>query len=75
MISRIYNRLNLNTVPRVFPMVSSMISVQWRDGSFWKSADTLSNDYTIQTVPEFSDDFEYYHFHGHYQINIEMSTN
>merc|ERR1719490_496272 len=22
---------------RVFPMVSSMISVQWRDGSFWKS--------------------------------------
>merc|ERR1719237_928092 len=49
---------------RVFPMVSSMISVQWRDGSFWKSADTLSNDYTIQTVPEFSDDFVYYHFHG-----------
>merc|ERR1712055_1193728 len=49
---------------RVFPMVSSMISVQWRDGSFWKSTDTLSNDYTIQTVPEFSDDFEYYHFHG-----------
>merc|ERR1712165_151264 len=49
---------------RVFPMVSSMISVQWRDGSFWKSPDTLSNDYTIQTVPEFSDDFEYYHFHG-----------
>jgi len=49
---------------RVFPMVSSMISVQWRDGSFWKSPDTLSNDYTIQTVPVFSDDFEYYHFHG-----------
>jgi len=49
---------------RVFPMVSSMISVQWRDGSFWKSPDTLSNDYTVQTVPEFSDDFEYYHFHG-----------
>jgi len=49
---------------RVFPMVSSMISVQWRDGSFWKSTDTISNDYTIQTIPEFSDDFEYYHFHG-----------
>merc|ERR1712002_750564 len=49
---------------RVFPMVSSMISVQWRDGSFWKAPDTLSNDYTIQTVPQFSDDFEYYHFHG-----------
>jgi len=49
---------------RVFPMVSSMISVQWRDGSFWKSPDTLSNDYTVQTVPVFSDDFEYYHFHG-----------
>merc|ERR1711936_701528 len=49
---------------RVFPMVSSMISVQWRDGSFWKSTDTMSNDYTIQTIPEFSDDFEYYHFHG-----------
>merc|ERR1719462_973 len=49
---------------RVFPMVSSMISVQWRDGSFWKAPDTMSNDYTIQTVPEFSDDFEYYHFHG-----------
>merc|ERR1719436_932594 len=49
---------------RVFPMVSSMISVQWRDGSFWKSPDTMTNDYTIQTVPEFSDDFEYYHFHG-----------
>jgi len=49
---------------RVFPMVSSMISVQWRDGSFWKSPDTLTNDYTVQTVPVFSDDFEYYHFHG-----------
>jgi len=49
---------------RVFPMVSSMISVQWRDGSFWKAPDTMSNDYTIQTVPQFSDDFEYYHFHG-----------
>merc|ERR1712130_619861 len=24
----------------------------------------MTNDYTIQTVPEFSDDFEYYHFHG-----------
>jgi len=49
---------------RVFPMVSSMISVQWREGSFWKSPDTMTNDYTIQTVPEFSNDFEYYHFHG-----------
>merc|ERR1719234_1609472 len=49
---------------RVFPMVSSMISVQWRDDSFWKSPDTLTNDYTVQTVPVFSDDFEYYHFHG-----------
>merc|ERR1711971_1380744 len=49
---------------RVFPVVSSMISVQWRDGSFWKSPDTLTNDYTVQTVPVFSDDFEYYHFHG-----------
>merc|ERR1712107_512474 len=49
---------------RVFPMVSSMISVQWRDGSFWKAPDTMSNDYTIQTVPEFADNFEYYHFHG-----------
>merc|ERR1712192_200885 len=49
---------------RAFPMVSSMISVQWRDGSFWKSPDTLTNDYTVQTVPVFSDDFEYYHFHG-----------
>merc|ERR1712079_290990 len=49
---------------RVFPMVSSMISVQWRDGSFWKAPDTMSNDYTIKTVPEFADNFEYYHFHG-----------
>merc|ERR1711994_129895 len=49
---------------RVFPMVSSMISVQWRDGSFWKAPDTMSNDYTIQTIPEFADSFEYYHFHG-----------
>ena len=52
-------------------MVSSMISVQWRDGSFWKSPDTLSNDYTVQTVPEFSDDFEYYHFHGHYHHQLD----
>merc|ERR1712107_618897 len=49
---------------RVFPMVSSRISVQWRDGSFWKAPDIMSNDYTIQTVPEFADNFEYYHFHG-----------
>ena len=58
---------NIHLILRVFPMVSSMISVQWRDGSFWKAPDTMSNDYTIQTVPEFADNFEYYHFHGHYR--------
>ena len=59
---------NIHLILRVFPMVSSMISVQWRDGSFWKAPDTMSNDYTIQTVPEFADNFEYYHFHGHYRL-------
>ena len=26
----------------------------------------MSNNYTIQTVPEFADNFEYHHIHGQY---------
>ena len=51
---------------RVFPIVSSMISVHWHDGSFWTTPDTMSNNYTIQIVPEFADNFEYHHIHGQY---------
>jgi len=49
---------------RVFPIVSSMISVHWHDGSFWTTLDTMSNNYTVQTVPQFADTFEYHHIHG-----------
>lgn len=47
-------------------MVSSLISVQWRDDQFWKSATApgVDNDYTIPATVEFDDAFEYAHFHG-----------
>lgn len=52
------------TLHRVFPLVSSLISVQWHDGVFWNSADTSNNDYSVPKELKFSDNFEYFHFHG-----------
>jgi len=49
---------------RVLPMVSSLISVQWHDDQFWKNDDYTTNDHSIAAVLEFSDTFEYAHFHG-----------
>ena len=49
-------------------MVSSLISPQYNDGSFWKSPISSSaveaNVYDTKTVHIFADDFEYAHFHG-----------
>ena len=49
-------------------MVSSLISPQYHDGSFWMSPISSSaveaNVYDTKTVPMFADDFEYAHFHG-----------
>ena len=52
--------------PRVLPMVSSLISPQWREGHFWKSAiqPGVDNDYSAPAELEFADNFEYAHFHG-----------
>ena len=52
------------TLPRVFPMVSSLISVQWHDGVFWNSTDPSNNDYSVPKELKFSENFEYLHFHG-----------
>merc|ERR1711970_1399586 len=53
---------------RAFPMVSSLISPQYHDGSFWKSEESAApgeaNVYDTAVVPVFADDFEYAHFHG-----------
>jgi len=53
---------------RVFPMVSSLISPQYHDSSFWKSSASAApgsaNIYDIQVSPVFDDNFEYAHFHG-----------
>merc|ERR1712215_239064 len=53
---------------RVFPMVSSLISPQYHDSSFWKSSTSSApgnaNIYDIKVSPVFDDDFEYAHFHG-----------
>jgi len=51
---------------RAIPMVSSLISVQYNDGKFYAAAgpDTTTNDYSVETVPVFADNFEYFHFHG-----------
>merc|ERR1719369_1224895 len=53
---------------RAFPMVSSLISPQYHDGSFWKfdesAAPGEANVHDIAVVPVFDDDFEYAHFHG-----------
>jgi len=51
---------------RVLPMVSSLISPQWREGHFWKSAimPGVDNDYSAPAELEFADNFEYAHFHG-----------
>ena len=47
-------------------MVSSLISPQWREGHFWKSAimPGVDNDYSAPAELEFADNFEYAHFHG-----------
>merc|ERR1719192_1609254 len=53
---------------KVFPMVSSLVSAQYRDGQFWKSTTSEApgepNVYDTAVVPEFADDFVYMHFHG-----------
>jgi len=53
---------------KVFPMVSSLVSAQYRDGQFWKSTTSAAagepNVYDTAVVPEFADDFVYMHFHG-----------
>jgi len=53
---------------RAFPMVSSLISPQYHDGSFWmfeeSAAPGEANEHDIAVVPVFDDDFEYAHFHG-----------
>lgn len=53
---------------RAFPMVSSLISPQYHDSSFWKSTVSAAagdaNVYDTAVVPVFDDDFEYAHFHG-----------
>jgi len=53
---------------RAFPMVSSLISPQYHDGSFWmfeeSAAPGEANEHDIPVVPVFDDDFEYAHFHG-----------
>jgi len=53
---------------RAFPMVSSLISPQYNDGSFWKSEESAApgeaNVYDTAVVPVFDEDFEYAHFHG-----------
>jgi len=53
---------------RAFPMVSSLISPQYHDSSFWKSEESAApgdaNVYDTAVVPVFDDDFEYAHFHG-----------
>ena len=49
-------------------MVSSLISPQYHDSSFWKSTvSAAAGDaiiYDAGVVPVFDDDFEYAHFHG-----------
>ena len=49
-------------------MVSSLISPQYNDGSFWKSEESAApgdaNVYDTAVVPVFDADFEYAHFHG-----------
>jgi hypothetical protein len=46
-------------------MVSSLISVQWHDGQFWDAASGgAGTDFTVPVTLEFSDTFEYAHFHG-----------
>jgi len=53
---------------KVFPMVSSLVSAQYKDGQFWKSTTSAApgepNVYDTAVVPEFADDFVYMHFHG-----------
>jgi len=55
---------------RVFPMASSLISPQYHeeDNTFWTfsqaSGDHQHNNFDTEIVPEFSDNFEYAHFHG-----------
>ena len=49
-------------------MVSSLISPQYHDGSFWKFEESAApgeaNEHDIAVEPVFDDDFEYAHFHG-----------
>jgi len=53
---------------RAFPMVSSLISPQYHDGSFWKFSESAAageaNVFDTAVVPTFADNFEYAHFHG-----------
>ena len=47
-------------------MVSSLISPQWHDDLFWKSAlaPGMDNDYSAPAALEFAEGFEYVHLHG-----------
>ena len=47
-------------------MVSSLISPQWHDDQFWKSAIApgVDNDYAAPAGLEFDDQFEFVHLHG-----------
>jgi len=54
---------------RVFPMVSSLMDVQYHDDQFWMFTESpdhegIANDYDTPRIPEFYDNFEYAHFHG-----------
>jgi len=53
---------------RAFPMVSSLIGVQYNNDQFWKfsaaAAAGEANNFDTPSVPTFSSTFEYAHFHG-----------
>lgn len=53
---------------RAFPMVSSLIGVQYNNDQFWKfsaaAAAGEANNFDTPSVPAFSSTFEYAHFHG-----------
>jgi len=53
---------------RAFPMVSSLLGVQYNSDQFWKFSEAAAageaNNFDTPSVPAFSSTFEYAHFHG-----------
>ena len=52
---------------RSFSMALSLLTVQWRDGTFWNSEETFRNDHSVLTTVSFSEKFEFFHFRNRRQ--------